>query len=308
MRYRIARRLVLCFLAVGLSALAMPAESFNPQAQSGDDLTPIVDCVQYDFNTRMLTAFWGYSNTGGTIVPILSGTTGNEFFPPPRNRNQPSYFVPGPHRRIVSTVQNVSTTPFLTWSLGIRSATASNNSDLYCFGIYRGDWDSARRYFPHEVVSLSRPDDLWVAGNEEDDNINRMPGDPNDTSSPWRRWNLTSRLLQGHNLVSLIPAGPQGPQGPPGPQGETGPQGPQGPQGAPGTSALLDSITVEVTTPINGSNTATADCPAGYLLLTGGGECSRGYLLSNGPITNASWRVKCSGSGVTARAVCIPKP
>jgi hypothetical protein len=91
--------------------------------------------------------------------------------------------------------------------------------------------------------------------------------------------------------------------------GPPGPQGPQGSQGLPGSSILSGATTVTASAPIGVGDTATASCPAGYVLLTGGGECTRGSLLANGPVNTTQWRVKCSmGGGVTAKAICVPIP
>jgi hypothetical protein len=101
--------------------------------------------------------------------------------------------------------------------------------------------------------------------------------------------------------------GPQGIQGPVEPPGPQGAQGLQGPQGIHGASILLGTITV-VSAPTNGASATIAECPADYLLLTGGGECSRGSMLSNSPFSNRAWKVLCSSSGVKATAICVPIP
>lgn len=72
---------------------------------------------------------------------------------------------------------------------------------------------------------------------------------------------------------TLIPAGEPipGPQGPPGPQGEPGPVGPQGEQGPPG---IVDFVQVSAAS-ANNSNTvktATAECPDGTKVISGGGS------------------------------------
>jgi hypothetical protein len=101
----------------------------------------------------------------------------------------------------------------------------------------------------------------------------------------------------------------QGIQGATGSLGPQGPQGLQGPAGPSGASVLLGSNTVTFTQPYNGiDNTAVARCPAGQIVITGGGQCSTGVLLANGPLDSSSWQVKCSTGTVTVRAVCIPSP
>ena len=126
------------------------------------------------------------------------------------------------------------------------------------------------------------------------------------------------------------PAGPAGPQGEPGTQGEPGPQGPAGPQGpqgdrgpagptgsrivvgAPATSASGAAIGTRVT--------ATATCPAGTVLLGGGGNATstdasgRAVLVSSYPSGSDTWTAAAivndaklaTGKtiSVTAYAVC----
>jgi hypothetical protein len=156
---------------------------------------------------------------------------------------------------------------------------------------WRGEWNSSHSYVSNDGASFNGSS--WIAMRA---NTNIPPAEGQD-------WTILAKKGE---------TGLQGAQGPQGNIGATGTQGPQGtpgiqgPQGIPGTSILLDSITVETITPANGSTVATAECPLRHLLLTGGGECSRGYLLSNGPLNSTSWQVKCSGSGVTARAICVP--
>ncbi|HXG64494.1 MAG TPA: hypothetical protein VNO70_05265 [Blastocatellia bacterium] len=163
---------------------------------------------------------------------------------------------------------------------------------------WRGEWNGSASYLADDAVSFNGSS--WIAKRA---NTNVPPAEGQDWTT------LASKGETGPQG----PAGPQGLQGPRGDTGATGAQGPpgpiglQGPPGAPGAS-LHNSITVEITTPTKSSNIATAECPSGYLLLTGGGACSRGHMLSNGPLSNTAWQVKCSRGRVTARAICVPNP
>jgi N-acetylneuraminic acid mutarotase len=80
------------------------------------------------------------------------------------------------------------------------------------------------------------------------------------------------------------PAGPQGPQGPVGPQGPQGPAGPQGPQGVPGLSGLQYVAGSPLTLSSQATGTATATCPAGLKVISGGYTTT----VPNGSQANAS--------------------
>jgi hypothetical protein len=70
------------------------------------------------------------------------------------------------------------------------------------------------------------------------------------------------------------PQGPLGPQGPQGPQGPVGPAGPQGPQGPAGTSGVTgyEVVTTESAFDSSTPKFAEVTCPAGKVVLGGGGE------------------------------------
>jgi len=85
------------------------------------------------------------------------------------------------------------------------------------------------------------------------------------------------------------PTGPQGPigpagaagakglAGPPGPAGPTGPAGPKGASGVTSSSVVQGTAVSSVADPTAGTITsATASCPAGRVLLGGGGQVSDG--------------------------------
>src|SRR5579883_2499010 len=100
--------------------------------------------------------------------------------------------------------------------------------------------------------------------------------------------------------------GSTGATGPQGPQGPQGPAGPAGPAGAPGIPPSVATGTIAGNT-----NTATATCAAGQVLLNGGGVCAvpntntiSGRIASNAPNGANGWTVACSSGNATAEAVC----
>ncbi|HLH17289.1 MAG TPA: hypothetical protein VKX45_08715 [Bryobacteraceae bacterium] len=110
-------------------------------------------------------------------------------------------------------------------------------------------------------------------------------------------------------------AGPTGPQEPQGPAGAAGPQGPQGPQGPAGPAGPAGAPgippSVATGTIAGNTNTATATCAAGQVLLNGGGVCAvpntntiSGRIASNAPNGANGWTVACSSGNATAEAVC----
>jgi hypothetical protein len=105
------------------------------------------------------------------------------------------------------------------------------------------------------------------------------------------------------------PAGPQGPagsegpagvKGPAGPKGSTGATGPRGSAGSVAASAITEGTTAAtgVNPPIGTLMVATAACPAGKVLLSGGAHLSLGETTSSSaltleasyPLTDATWR------------------
>jgi len=132
-----------------------------------------------------------------------------------------------------------------------------------------------------------------------------LKGDPGPQGTQGPKGDPGPQGFQGPQGLQGI----QGATGSPGPQGPQGPQGLQGPAGPSGASVLLGSNTVTFTQPYNGiDNTAVARCPAGQIVVTGGGQCSTGVVLANGPLDSSSWQVKCSTGTITVKAVCIPNP
>jgi hypothetical protein len=132
-----------------------------------------------------------------------------------------------------------------------------------------------------------------------------LKGDPGPQGTQGAKGDTGPQGSQGPQGLQGI----QGATGSPGPQGAQGQQGPAGPAGASGASVLLNANTVTFTQPYNGiDNTAVARCPAGQIVVTGGGQCSTGVVLANGPLDSTSWQVKCSTGSITVKAVCIPNP
>ena len=111
-------------------------------------------------------------------------------------------------------------------------------------------------------------------------------------------------------LVKIPPkiAGPVGRTGARGPEGPTGPAGPAGPAGAAGPAGPTSAVSAAsiATSPALASATgapkgtqlmATASCPAGTILLSGGAQVSAGgasqavALRSSYPVNATTWQV-----------------
>jgi hypothetical protein len=96
------------------------------------------------------------------------------------------------------------------------------------------------------------------------------------------------------------PAGPTGPQGIRGPQGATGPQGAAGPAGVSGYEI--------VEAPISPTTNSVATCPAGKVVIGGGGRVyGAGTLRGSYPAGPAQWFVSASGGPdlhAQAYAIC----
>jgi len=116
--------------------------------------------------------------------------------------------------------------------------------------------------------------------------------------------------------------GPEGPAGAQGPAGDVGPEGPQGDPGPAGSQLVNGSpVTSTANAPRNTTVTATASCPAGTVLLGGGGQATttasqkeRAHLSMSYPSSATTWTavgtvgISALGSGqtmtVTAYALC----
>lgn len=105
--------------------------------------------------------------------------------------------------------------------------------------------------------------------------------------------------------------GPTGPSGPAGPKGATGATGAKGDQGEPGVADVA-SVSAKVSFVMNVANTATATCPSGKSVLSGGFEVSGNIdaltgALSSRPVGTSAWRVQAESTidqDITAFAVC----
>ena len=135
-------------------------------------------------------------------------------------------------------------------------------------------------------------------GVDGEDGLDGVDGE--DGRSAYQTW------LSHHNdgteddfLASLV--GEQGPQGEPGADSTV--PGPQGEPGVQGPSGVANVHVVAVTTP---NDNATASCPAGEVLLGGGGEATgpNAYLVYSKPV-GSTWAVKSkTANNTSAYAVC----
>jgi hypothetical protein len=115
---------------------------------------------------------------------------------------------------------------------------------------------------------------------------------------------VNAALLDGHTAEELLAGGEQGPEGPAGPAGPAGPPGIADVQIVEGHHTVANAAV----------NTATAMCPAGKVVLGGGGHSDPGWaLLASYPFDEfdgTGWAVhyqKFEGTGphtATAYATC----
>jgi Collagen triple helix repeat (20 copies) len=112
------------------------------------------------------------------------------------------------------------------------------------------------------------------------------------------------------------PTGARGPAGATGATGATGPAGAQGPSGAQGAQGIqgvqgspgLSGVQYVVEVGVAGEGSATATCPAGKYVVSGGASTSSGWFYRSEPTDNQSWTASADGGAtdatVTAFAVC----
>ena len=294
-------------LFAGMLALWLPGATF---AQASE-VRPVVNCITFvpSGGGFELGVYFGYISTFTSQVTFDVGVQ-NFFSPGVLFRNQPTVFDPGVHDKVFFTHFFVSASqPQITWSVNGLTATARDDTSLLCdLPHYAGDWSPTGSPFgPYHPGDLVRHNGfLWV-----------LPLTSDGTGEPGvsQQWNIWPGPVPGPQgppgpqgaQGATGATGPTGPQGQQGPQGSTGlqgatgqagqqgpqgPQGSQGPAGPPGPSAALalqNATTVTFSQPFNGiDNSAVAKCPAGQILVTGGGQCSTGVLLWNGPLDSSS--------------------
>jgi hypothetical protein len=130
---------------------------------------------------------------------------------------------------------------------------------------------------------------------------------------------------------AMGPAGPKGEQGVPGPQGSKGDTGPAGPAGAPGPmgpqgpagadglngSSVITATNTSTVVDANAIVTATANCPADHIAISGGfleaGATSPSVIESHATPAFAGWVSKAKTQGnsqqsvsLTVYAYCVP--
>jgi hypothetical protein len=117
------------------SPINVPITVRNPDGSTSGQLTfaavvtlpapvrPVLDCVRKR-DDEHYTAWFGYQNDNPVAVYIPVGTR-NKFTPSPRDRDQPTIFLPG---RAVRAFSVTFPGTNLVWTLNGRTATASKNS------------------------------------------------------------------------------------------------------------------------------------------------------------------------------------
>lgn len=98
-----------------------------------------------------------------------------------------------------------------------------------------------------------------------------------------------SATVAGPSGVQGLP-GPQGPSGAPGPSGMQGQPGPQGQPGSIGSFQVVNNVS-QLSFPTQVSQTTSAACPSGMIVVGGGANQSAGNSML---VLNASW--PCSAS------------
>lgn len=107
------------FITAGLSSSA-----------DGQNVTPLLDCIEYDAATDTVTAHLGYdSREPNAVSQVLVGND-NRFVPNPANRGQNVLYLPGLHQRAFSVTFPGNT--INQWLLLGQALTISHNPSAYC--------------------------------------------------------------------------------------------------------------------------------------------------------------------------------
>ncbi len=234
-------------------------------------LAPILDCVEYDPSQQIVTAHWGYVNTGNDQTIILPGPA-NFFRPGSPYQNQPISFEPNVvHHNVFTNTFKLSETATSTWTLQQFEEIASNDPTKYC-GSAGACWDTNAN---------------GSCDSSEDTNGDGMC-DPRD--------------CQGRTGL----AGATGATGPKGPAGPVGPAGPPGI--SPAIRVVTAASTTQSATAacktnevlLNGGGTCTLPKlgQIGTLISA---------ISSSAPSGSNGWMLTCSVGQATAVALCSPK-
>lgn len=78
----------------------------SPSA-AAQNITPLLDCIEYDAAANLMTAHFGYDSRNAAAVTIPVGAD-NRFVPAPANRGQITVFQPGLHERAFSLTISVN--------------------------------------------------------------------------------------------------------------------------------------------------------------------------------------------------------
>jgi hypothetical protein len=192
-----------------VGALCAVALASFPRAAAAQ-VIPLADCVTRGSDSSRLQAWFGYRNSGSTVVVPVG--TENFFVPPPLDRGQPAAFEPGEFHRVFSV--EFPSDSFVTWTLSSVQAPADRtlpSCDLPLTWV--GPWDATLTYETNQIVSYLGSS--WIA-------LRRNSAQPPDAGADW---NL---------LAQKGETGAQGERGERGETGAEGPQGIQGPRGADG--------------------------------------------------------------------------
>jgi hypothetical protein len=231
---------------------------FASNASSADDIVPILDCVEYNPAKNLLTATWGYVNTGPDEVVIFPGPS-NFFDPPPGNQAQTVIFKVGTYHKVFQTTLDLSSSPSTLWFVNGHSATATNDPNNYC-----------------NVAS----------------NPPGPPGPQGATgpSGPSGPVGDTGPMGPSGPSGATGPSGPTGATGASGPSGPSGPAGPSGPQGPAGISGYQDVTSAPIPVALFHQVTASATCPNEDVAIAGGFELmNQGSSLLSGPSVLSSY-------------------
>ncbi len=125
------RSLLLRLSAIALLVIGGAAVFAGPASSTTLSVAPLLDCVNFDQADNLLTATWGYVNTGDTTVSIKDSSQ-NYFSPPPGIQGQPTTFEPGTFHNVFQTDFSLSNSSSSSWNLDGFAVTATNDPNNYC--------------------------------------------------------------------------------------------------------------------------------------------------------------------------------
>jgi hypothetical protein len=269
------------------------AETYN--------ITPFLNCIDYNAAANSITAYFGYESTEQAIIQVNVGND-NRFIPNPAGQGQPTLFLPGLFERAFRvTLDGSSITQWIFLGIPVTISKDSKPCPSSLLPLQK---------LPAAAVGVPYSQQLAAVG-----------GLANPT------WSIAAALPAGLTLstAGLLQGIPQAAG-----NYQVSVQATDGSStdtrtyllSVGGGTTINDAISTRppgftpqfrTVTNVASTASATASCNTNEFVVTGGGACTvpnsntiQGRIATNQPTANG-WTISCSGGTATAVVVCQSK-